>query len=79
MRIEVEIPENQLEAIAEAVAAKLRGGQTGEVLTVSQASQRAQVGPETIRRWVRAGRLARVPGLRSIRIPAESLERILKG
>lgn len=53
-----------------------------EHLTVAEVAKRLSLDPETIRRWLRAGRIAgvRIGAQRAgWRIPASEVKRVLKG
>jgi len=78
VKVLLDLTDEQVDAIADRVADRIRKESASDVLTVGQAARRAQVSTETVRRWVRAGILPRLPGLRSIRIPARALEDYLK-
>ena len=51
------------------------------VLTVKEAAARMRVNAETIRRWIRTGKLraAKVSAKSSYRIPESELQRLLRG
>lgn len=76
MKLALELTDEQVDAIAEAVAEKMRGC-AAEVLTVEQAARKSQVSVATVRRWVRAGRLPKINSGRTIRIPAKAIDRLL--
>lgn len=76
MKLSIELTAEQVDQIAELVAQKVRGS-TGEILTLAQAARKARVSPATLRRWVKAGRLPKVPGSRVIRITSDHLDRVL--
>ena len=56
--------------------------QADEFLTVTEAAQRLKVNPETVRVWLRQGKLKGVqPGGKKVgyRIPAAEVARLLRG
>lgn len=77
MTIPLTLTDEQVEQIADRVAAKLKAESLPEVLTVSQAAEIAQVSTETVRRWVAAGILPKIAGTKAIRIPAQAVRRHL--
>ena len=77
MTITLELNERQIEQLAAVVADRLGLRANDEVLTVKEAAKRAKLSTETIRRWIRAGRLPKIPGCRTLRIPTDELDRLL--
>lgn len=80
MKIEMELTEAQVEQIVSAVA--LRVAQSASApetkrgfYTVREAAREMQVSEDTIYRMVEAGRMPRVPGMRSIRIPRSAIDK----
>jgi excisionase family DNA binding protein len=51
----------------------------GEVLTIQEACARLKLKPETVRDWLKAGKLKGVKLGRVWRVDAEALERLLAG
>ena len=51
----------------------------GEVLTIEEAAARLKLKPQTVRDWLKAGRLKGVKLGRIWRVDAEALERLLAG
>jgi len=51
----------------------------GRTLTIQQAADKLQVRPNTVRRWIRRGRIPGCKIGRIFRIPEEELERVLSG
>jgi excisionase family DNA binding protein len=50
-----------------------------EVLTIEAAAERLKLKPDTVRDWVKAGKLKAVKLGRVWRVDAEDLERLLRG
>jgi excisionase family DNA binding protein len=69
----------QVRAVVRATLAELRPATAtaGEYLTVAQASELAQVAPDTLRIWIKAGKLPRRMAGRELRVRREDLERLL--
>lgn len=78
MTLTLELTPEQIDALADAVAAKL-GGKTkgGDALTVAEAAKRLGVSIDTIYRRVEAGTIPKIPNLGVIRIPAAAIDRLL--
>ena len=79
MKIEMELTEAQVEAIVSAVALRVNAAVAAPAAsrgfyTVREAAAEMQVSEDTIYRMVEAGRLPRVPGMRSIRIPKSAVD-----
>jgi excisionase family DNA binding protein len=51
----------------------------GEILTIHEASARLKLKPETVRDWLKSGKLKGVKLGRVWRVDAEDLERLLRG
>lgn len=82
MKLEFELSEEQLDAIAERVAARAVSGTVLEVerpWTADELARETRQHPATIRRAVHAGRIRRVPGTARILIPAAEVRRIMEG
>ena len=75
--LEVRLSEDQLEALAEKVAARL--APPGQPYTAREAANALAVSIDTIRNWIKADRIRVVPGLASIRIPRSEIERLQQG
>jgi excisionase family DNA binding protein len=79
MIVSLTLTDDQLDAIAERVAAKV-GRKSDRPLTVNEAAERLGLCGRTVRRRVEAGEIARVPlcgaGARVL-IPAAEIERLL--
>ena len=77
MILEIELSEEQIGKIAVAVAAlqnqRPAPAASRGFYTVREAAAVMQVSEDTIYRMVEAGRLPRVPGMRSIRIPRSAI------
>lgn len=74
MKFELELTEAQFEQLVSAVAQRVNAAVAAPsasrgFYTVREAAREMQVSEDTIYRMVEAGRLPRVPGMRSIRIP----------
>lgn len=78
MTLTLELTPDQIDALADAVAAKLANAKSGgDALTVAEAAKRLGVSIDTIYRRVEAGMIPKVPSLGVIRIPAAAIERML--
>jgi excisionase family DNA binding protein len=51
----------------------------GDILTIHEAAARLKLKPETVRDWLKAGKLKGVKLGRVWRVDAEDLERLLRG
>ena len=74
----LELTEEQLDKLADAVAERLRKRQAKafeKPLTVTEFAQASKLSTSQIYRWVEAGKLRRVPGLGKVLIPTSELER----
>lgn len=76
MNLTFQLTDDQLDAIAERVAAKMAKPVSGRPLSISQAARELGVSRETVRLAVHAGKVKRVAGISAIRIPASEIERL---
>lgn len=76
MTIELELNDTQMERLASMVAIKLRAGMA-TTYSVTEAAKLLGVCSKTVSRRVEAKVYPRVPGLKSIRIPAAFIDRLL--
>lgn len=79
MILQIELTPDQLDTLAEVVAAKLgqAAPRTKDALTVAEAARRLGVGRNTVYRHVEAGTIPKVPNLGVVRIPASYFDRVL--
>lgn len=77
MTLTFELSNEQIQEIADVVAAKLKGLTATKTYTVSQAAKVLGVSNETIRRRIRAGLIETVPNMGVVRITAATMARIL--
>lgn len=78
MILQLELTAEQIDTLAEAVAAKLGTKRNSrDAVTVAEAAKRLGVSIDTIYRRVEAGTIPKVPNLGVIRIPASYFDRIL--
>jgi excisionase family DNA binding protein len=79
MTLTLELTAAQMDALAEAVAAKLAGEPqaSGDALTVAEAAKRLRVSKLTVYRRTQAGLIPTIPNLGVVRIPAAAIDRML--
>jgi hypothetical protein len=78
MTFTLELTKEQLDALAEAVAARLAPAATGKVaLSVVDAAKATGLSKNTIRRRIEAGLIPTVPGFSPVRIPCDFIARMM--
>lgn len=73
--VEVRLPDDQLKALADMLAAKL--GKVKDVYTPKEFAAKFGVDESTIRRRVKAGLIGCVPNIGKVLIPDTELQRLL--
>lgn len=80
MKLEIELTDDQVTAIASAVAEKLGSRpKRSEPYPLKDAAEALGWGVNTLRRRVNAGQVKRVPHITKIMIPAAEIERLQEG
>jgi hypothetical protein len=78
MTFTLELTAEQLDALADAVAARLAPASQGKVaLSVADAAKATGLAKNTIRRRIEAGLIPTVPGLSPVRIPSDFIARMM--
>jgi DNA-binding GntR family transcriptional regulator len=76
MTLTLTLTPEQLDQLAERVAAKMAPPVSGRPLSLNEAARELGVSRETIRLAVHAGKVKRVPNITAIRIPAAEIQRM---
>jgi Helix-turn-helix domain len=76
MTITLQFTDDQLDAIAERVAKKMKAPVSGRPMSLADAAREVGVSRDTLSRAVHAGKVKRVPGITAIRIPASEIQRL---
>ena len=80
MTLQVELTDQQLDAIAERVAQRMAPTpNNGDPWTAAELAKATRQNASTIRRAIKAGRIRRVLGTHKVLIPADEARRVIEG
>ena len=76
MNVTLTLTDDQLDELAERVAAKMAKPVSSRPLSLSDAARELGVSREHLRLQVHAGKIKRVPGINAIRIPFSEIQKL---
>lgn len=74
---EIRLPDDQLEKLAELVAAKMPGQGPTKPVSPAELAELIGVSEDTIRRRIDAGLIKKVPDIGRVKIPVSEVDRLL--